>query len=142
VVPVLPSRITRLRLQYHPLARGWLFSNDGAGGRSSPAHRGLDEANQLWPLGTGTRYSPRRQASERFFALQDNSPPQSVTLRPLQNRHGDITGTTYSNKPGWYIRLTGTGEDALRPQVFAGWLYFPPTPLPPEQTHAPRWDGQ
>ncbi len=90
-----------------------------------------DAANQLWVFwGTGNKQSPRETGSqERFFALQDIFVPAKSGASPpsyIIDNLEDITSMTYlGTKPGWYIRLTGSGEKMLfDPTVFGGMALF------------------
>lgn len=86
-----------------------------------------DLNNRTWILwGTGDKMDPNSTSGtqNKFFAVIDSDRYSTYQYTDLQ----DITaaGMTFSGtKPGWYIKLTGSGEKVLSdPTVFGGIAIF------------------
>ena len=85
-----------------------------------------DDLGNTWVyFGTGDLTDPTASnAQEKMYAVMDNNRTTTYSISDLENiTTGTFTST--SDKDGWYINLTGTGQKILaEPSVFQGILYF------------------
>jgi type IV pilus assembly protein PilY1 len=98
-----------------------------------PPTAAYDDANTLWLyFGTGDRYHPNADASNRLYAVKDPSPDDLTNKTPIfesaPSGYSSLTDVTTTNGTainGWYVKLQNADEKVLaQALVFNKIVYY------------------